>query len=258
MSDLLIVNAQNLDGLNGIKHGFFGRKGGTSSGIYSSLNCGFSSNDNPKNVKQNRQKICDFFGIELGNLLNPYQIHSNIAQYINEIFRKDGPRVEAFVTDNKGIAIGILTADCAPILFADEKNGIIGAAHAGWQGAFNGVIENTIDLMVEKGASLENIKAAIGPCIGQESYEVSQEYYDRFIEQSKDNKRFFKNGIEPNKYQFSLKAYCASRLKKAGVIDIDVLKHDTCALENDFFSNRRRNKAGESDYGRNISVIMLE
>ncbi|MBN8648129.1 MAG: peptidoglycan editing factor PgeF [Caulobacterales bacterium] len=258
MSELLIVGAQNLENLTGIKHGFFGRKGGTSTGIYASLNCGFSSNDNPKNVKQNRQKVCDYFGVELGNLLNPYQIHSNIAQYIDEPFRKDGPRVDAFVTGKKGIAIAILTADCAPVLFADEKNGIIGAAHAGWQGAFNGVLENTIDLMIEKGAMVENIKAAIGPCIDQESYEVSQEYYDRFIEQSQDNIQFFNDAIEPQKYQFSLKKYCASRLEKAGITNIEILKHDTCALENDFFSNRRRNKAGEPDYGRNISVIMLE
>ncbi len=258
MQNLEIVKAENLSKIETIKHGFFGRKGGVSSGIYASLNCGFGSNDEAKNVKKNRSLIAETFGIKLENLLNPYQIHSNIAQYITSSFKKDGPRVDAFVTDVPKLAISILTADCAPILFADEKNKIIGAAHAGWQGAFGSIIENTINLMVEKGAQIENIKAAIGPCIGQESYEVTQEYYDRFINDNAENSKFFKNGIENGKYQFSLKAYCASRLKKAGIIDIDILPHDTCKLEEDFFSNRRRNKAGEPDYGRNLSVIMID
>lgn len=258
MNQLEPFIAENLSSLNSIKHGFFGRKNGVSSGIYASLNCGYGSNDDAKNVKQNRKKIAEHFGIELENLLNPYQIHSNIAQYINEGFKKDGPRVDAFVTDRPKLAIAILTADCAPILFADYENKIIGAAHAGWQGAFSGIIESTINLMLEKGANISNIKAAIGPCIGQESYEVTQEYYDRFINADKNNSKFFKEGIEIGKYQFSLKAYCASRLKKAGIIDINVLPQDTCKLENDFFSNRRRNKLGEADYGRNLSVIMID
>lgn len=241
-----------------VSHGFFGRAGGDSKGIYEGLNCGFSSNDLPKHVKSNRLKVCDALGLAADNLINPYQIHSNICGLIDKPFRKDGPRMDAFVTKTKGLGIAILTADCTPILFADEQNGIIGAAHAGWQGALNGVIENTIHCMVENGGQLQNIKAAIGPCIGQSSYEVGQEFLDRFMETDLASQKFFQKGRSANKYQFDLKGFCVSRLELAGVSKIDILPHDTCAQNDDFFSNRRRNHANEPDYGRNISVIALK
>ncbi len=240
-----------------ISHGFFGRAGGVSQGIYEGLNCGFSSNDLPKNVKLNRLKVSDALGLASTSLINPYQIHSNICGFIEKPFRKDGPRMDAFVTRTKGLGIAILTADCTPILFADEENGVVGAAHAGWQGALSGIIENTIDCMVRNGANLEFIKAAIGPCIAQKSYEVSQDFYDRFIESDIENKLFFETGLVKGKFQFDLKKYCAKRLSNKGVAEIEILPHDTCSQKDDFFSNRRRNQLNETDYGRNISVIAI-
>lgn len=257
MSNLKPFFASNLASIPSIAHGFFGREGGVSDGIYASLNCGYGSNDIPKNVKENRRRVAKFFGLETGHLLNPYQIHSADAQYIDKPFPKDGPRCDAFVTDKKDLALGILTADCAPILFADTASGVIGAAHAGWQGALHGIIEATLDLMVEKGAKRENIFAAIGPCINQESYEVGPEYRDRFINSAKENAQFFITGND-DKFQFDLKSYCAHRLKNAGITNIETLPHDTCALEAEFHSNRRRNQKGEPDYGRNIGVIVLK
>lgn len=261
MANLKPFKAKNLE-ITGIKHGFFGREGGVSEGIYQGLNCGFGSNDVPSNVKKNRSFVAEYMGITRENLLNPYQIHSNIAGFIDTPFKKDGPRLDAFVTNNKDIAIAILTADCAPILFGDNINGVIGAAHAGWKGAFTGVIENTIKLMLEKGAKLNNISAAIGPCIEQCSYEVSQEYYDNFIEQSLDNSGFFAPRIHNDeliegKFLFNLKEYCQNRLLKSGIENIETLPNDTCAEEDAFFSNRRRTHRNEPDYGRNISVIKL-
>jgi polyphenol oxidase len=258
MSALKPKTATNLSNLNGIKHGFFGRQNGVSNGIYDSLNCGFGSNDDPKNVKQNRTLVAQYFGIDFSDLQNPYQIHSNLAYYINEPFKKDGQRVDAYVTDVPKLAIGILTADCGPILFADNINKVIGAAHSGWQGAFSGIIESTIALMLEKGAQLENIKVAIGPCIEQKSYEVGPEYFERFISSDAKNEQFFTPYGTEGKYLFALKQYCAMRLQNAGIKNIEILEHDTCTLEHEFFSNRRRTKAGEPDYGRNISVIMIE
>lgn len=242
---------------NKVKHGFFGRAGGVSSGIYEGLNCGFSSNDLPKNVKQNRILVANYLGIEYKNLINPYQVHSNICDIIDAPFAKDGPRMDAFVTKSSGLGIAILTADCTPILFADEENGIIGAAHAGWQGAIGGIIANTVKCMCDNGANKSNIKAVIGPCIAKPSYEISKEFYDRFIDEEKNNDSYFEKAKSEGKFYFDLKAYCANKLKMAGVTKIEILPHDTCALEDDFFSNRRRNHRNETDYGRNISVIAL-
>lgn len=241
-----------------LSHGFFGRRGGVSTGIYASLNCGFGSNDDPTNVKTNRQIVASQIGVAENQLVNPYQVHSALAQYIDKPFAGESPKVDALVTNVKGLALGILTADCAPILFADARAGVIGAAHAGWQGALGGVIEATIDLMANYGATPANIVAAIGPCIAQSSYEVGAEYYDRFVEANAANAQFFAQSAAPNKFLFDLKTFCAMRLAKAGISQIDVLPHDTCALETAYFSNRRRTKAGEPDYGRNISVIAIQ
>ncbi|KAF0113405.1 MAG: hypothetical protein FD128_1201 [Hyphomonadaceae bacterium] len=223
-----------------ISHGFFGRKGGTSSGIYSSLNCGFGSNDEPLNVAQNRAKVAANIGVAHRHLVNPYQIHSALAQYIDAPFTSESPKVDALVTKTNGLALAILTADCAPILFVDSVHSVIGAAHAGWQGALYGVIETTIDLMVKHGAQRESIKAAIGPCIAQSSYEVGVEYRDKFLAADGENSQFFTEAHAPDKYTFDLKAYCAMRLSNAGISQIDILPHDTCAMEKDYFSNRRR------------------
>lgn len=249
--------ADNLANAN-IKHGFFGRKGGVSTGIYSALNCGYGSADLPQNVDENRRLVAGYFGIERENLVGPYQIHSNICVIIDAP-PETSPKADAYVTNVPNLALGILTADCAPILFYDRVAKIIGAAHAGWQGAINGIIEATIAKMTALSGSVpQNIIAAIGPCIGKDSYEVGQEYFERFIGETQDNEVFF-TPIQSNeeKYLFDIKSYCATKLKLCGIKNIEILPHDTCAQEDDFFSNRRRNKRSEPDYGRNISAIML-
>ncbi len=249
--------AKNLT-LAGVKHGFFGSTGGVSSGIYSALNCGYGSDDLPQNVDENRSLVAGHFGIERENLIGPYQIHSNICVIIDAP-PETAPKADAYVTNVPNLALGILTADCAPILFYDAATKTIGAAHAGWQGAINGIIEATIGKMTELSGSVpQNIIAAIGPCIGKDSYEVGQEYFERFIGEAQENELFFTPINSKNeKYLFDLKSYCAAKLKACGVKNIEILPHDTCALEDDFFSNRRRNQRGEPDYGRNISTIML-
>ena len=249
--------AENLSAA-GIRHGFFGRKGGVSEGIYASLNCGYGSEDLSQNIDENRARVAGFFEIAPSQLVNPYQIHSNKCEYISAPSQSP-PKADAFVTDVPGLLLGILTADCAPILFYDPIARIVGAAHAGWQGAISGIIEATNGKMCEIGSRRENIIATIGPCIGKASYEVSEEYFEKFIAEAHDNTAFFTPN--PNiigKYFFDLKTYCASRIKNSGIKNIEILPHDTCALEDDFFSNRRRNKCGEPDYGRNISTIMLD
>lgn len=240
-----------------IKHGFFGRKGGVSSAIYSSLNCGYGSNDTIENVDKNRALIAQYFDIPPKQLINPYQIHSTKCNYI-DCAPQSVPQVDAYVTDVPLLAIGILTADCAPILFYDPVARVIGAAHAGWQGALYGVIEATIECMLGRGANSQNIIATIGPCIGQKSYEVGIEYQERFISIDPQSARYFATkGNEGEKFLFDLKGYCQQRLIAGGVKNIEVLEHDTCALEQDFFSNRRRTILNEPDYGRNLSAIML-
>lgn len=242
----------------GVKHGFFGRKGGVSAGLYDSLNCGYGSNDLMENVDENRGRVADFFELERKNLIGPYQIHSNVCIYIDKP-PSQAPKADAYVTDCEGIALGILTADCGPILFYDPIKKVIGAAHAGWQGAISGIIGETINIMCDIGNSEpKNIIAAIGPCIGQASYEIGQEFLERFLNETEANQIFFTpSGKNDDKYFFDIKAYCAAKLKQSSVQNIETLPHDTRALESDFFSNRRRNSRAEPDYGRNISAIRL-
>lgn len=242
--------------LGAARHGFFGRDGGASTGLYASLNAGPGSHDDPDAVAENRRRIGRHFGVGPERLVSVYQIHSANAVPVSGPWRGERPQADAMVTATPNLALCILAADCAPLLFADAHAGVIGAAHAGWKGALGGVIEATVAAMEQLGATRARIAAAIGPCIGQDSYEVGPEYETQFVAADAANARFFRAGAGDRR-QFDLKAYCAARLASARVTQIDILPHDTCALARNYFSNRRAVKQGEPDFGRNASVIML-
>jgi YfiH family protein len=242
--------------LAGVKHGFFGREGGVSSGIYASLNAGTGSNDDPANVLENRRRIAAAFGIERNHLTGVHQVHSPTAVFIDASWPGDRPRADALVTTTPNLAISILTADCTPILFADRDAGVIGAAHAGWRGAIGGVIENTVRLMEENGAERGRIAAAIGPCIHQSSYEVGPEFEAEFTAADASFARFFVPGAG-DRFHFDLPGFCASRLEAADIAQIETLPLDTYAESTRLHSHRRSVHEKAGDYGRNCSVIML-
>ena len=241
-----------------ISHGFFGSQGGVSTGLYTSLNAGAGSADQPEAVAENRGRIAAAIGAASPDaLISCYQHHSA------KVVRLGGPEpqvslsADAMVTNTAGLALAILTADCVPILFADEKAGVIGAAHSGWKGAIGGIGSNTVDAMEELGADRSQICAAIGPCIGQASYEVGPEFRETFLSHNSASDRFFAKG-QADRFQFDIQGFVHAQLVRAGLSRIDVIAHDTCALANQYFSNRRRNHQGLADYGRNASVIMLK
>jgi len=238
-----------------IKHGFFSRNGGVSTGVYASLNCGLGSHDAPENVAENRKRVAQYFGAQPEQLYSLRQIHSTKVVTIEQAGMQL-PEADAMVTNQPDILLGILTADCAPVMFADSKQKIIGVAHAGWPGAFKGILEATIQAMEQLGSNISDIHACIGPCIAQSSYEVGAEFYDRFVQESAQYKEFFLPS-NPEKFHFDLKAFIVSRLAKAGISNINMLANDTCAEENLFFSYRYNTLRGEKKYGRQISVIGL-
>ena len=247
-----------LAGLVRIRHGFFGRAGGVSEGVYASLNCGFGSGDEPERVAENRARAARRADVDPAGLLTLYQTHSPRVAVVETPWRReDAPQVDAMVTTQPGLALGILTADCAPVLFADVDAGVIGAAHAGWRGALDGVLEATLAEMRRHGAAPERTVAAIGPCIQQASYEVGPEFRARFVAADAGNARFFAAGARAGHYQFDLPGYVAARLAGAGLIRIERLDRDTCAEAENFFSYRRNTLEGRRDYGRNISLIAL-
>ena len=243
-----------LAGLKGVRHGFFGRKGGVSSGLYASLNAGPGSNDDPAAVAQNRELIRQAMGAEA--LLSCHQVHSPNVVHVTEAWNDTRPEADAMVTAVPGLALCILTADCTPVLFADAEAGVIGAAHAGWKGALGGVLESVVALMTELGARPGRIRAAIGPTIAQASYEVGPEFRDTFLEASPASEGLFVAG-KGDRFHFDLPAYCGASLAAMGIGHVADLAIDTCAVEDGYFSNRRRNHRGEADYGRNASVIVL-
>jgi YfiH family protein len=259
------LTAQGLD-VPGIAHGFFGREGGVSTGLYESLNCGPGSGDDPNSVAENRRMATAALAlqtIEDVRLVSLSQIHSAIVHILPQ---QDGasqsrPQGDAMVTATPGLALGILTADCAPVLLADPQAKVIGAAHAGWKGALGkdggGVLEAALDAMEKLGASRNRIRAAIGPCISQDNYEVGWEFRDRFLEQGLAHRRFFVPSAKEGHYRFDLAGYAAHRLTAAGIESVETLGVCTYPPENGFFSFRRTTHAGESDYGRQISVIVL-
>jgi YfiH family protein len=242
--------------LEGVPHGFLGRRGGVSVGLVAGLNAGLGSDDDPAAIAENRARAANAV-LPAARLVGLYQIHSAICVTVNESWDDaDRPEADAMVTDRRGLLLGILTADCAPLLLADRTAGVIGAAHSGWKGALGGVTDAAIAAMEALGASRARIAAAIGPCIGQASYEVDDAFRERFANAASDNVRFFGAG-RPGHWQFDLESYVASRLESAGIGQVERLGHDTLTAPERFYSYRRASLAGEPAYGRQISLIGL-
>jgi polyphenol oxidase len=258
MSDIVYLQDEGLAALKSVRHGFFTRNGGVSEGLYASLNLGAGSDDAPAHVAENTRRVAEAMEVPSSHLATLYQCHSKRVVTLTEpLPAGDKPQADAMVTATPGIALGILTADCAPVLLADAKAGVIGACHAGWKGAIQNIMLETLMAMEALGAQRERIVAAVGPCIGQESYEVSQDFHDAFVAEAVANILFFEQGEREGHYLFDLPAYVRHTLQLCGVAQANVLAKDTCLLENAFFSNRRRNLRGEADYGRQVSVIVL-
>lgn len=245
------------DQTGGIRHGFFTREGGVSQGIYASLNCGLGSMDAREAVLENRARIAGRLGAAEGRLLTVHQVHSPIAVIAEEPWPSAAPKADAIVTRTPGLAVGALSADCAPVLLADRQARVVAAAHAGWRGAIGGVIEATLETMERLGAQRGRISAVIGPTIGQDAYEVGREFRTTFEEEDSANAAYFKTGADEAHFQFDLPAYCLKRLKRAGVKQCESLNLCTYANESLFFSYRRSSHAREPDYGRQISAIVI-
>lgn len=256
MTDLPVLTSPLLD-LRGIRHAFFTRNGGVSSGVYDSLNVGRGSKDAPADVVENRRRAAAHFGIEPGALNTCYQIHSAIALVADQPWGEGRPEADGVVTGRAGLACGALAADCAPILLADPKAGVVGAAHAGWKGALGGIAGATVRKMESIGAKPADIVAVVGPCIGPASYEVGLEFRDAFTAADAANDRFFSAAQASDKRMFDLPAYVLHSLRQAGVETCEWIGRDTCAEEDQFFSNRRAFKRGEPDFGRLLSAIAL-
>lgn len=237
------------------RHGFFTRKGGASSGIFAGLNCGTGSSDQAEIVAINRGRVADAMGLGVEALVSVHQVHSPDVVTVTAPLA-DRPRADAMVTATPGLALAVLTADCQPVLFADAKAGVIGAAHAGWKGARDGVMEATLDAMEALGAQRRQVTAVIGPCISQTAYEVGQEFFESLTDEAPDARRFFVNG-NGDRYLFDLPSYGLWRLREAGVGHADWTRHCTYRDPARFYSYRRTTHAGEADYGRQISVIRL-
>ncbi len=243
--------------LDGTVHGFLGRRGGVSRGELAGLNVGYGSNDDRAAIDENRRLAVDAL-LPGASLVTVHQIHSAETVYARQPWAHDQrPRADAIVTDRPDLLLGILTADCAPVLLADAEAGVVGAAHAGWRGALAGVTESTVAAMERLGARREKIHAAVGPCIAQPSYEVDPAFRDRFVEASADNQRFFVSG-PAGKPHFGLEAYVVSRLVAAGIGEVEALHLDTYAAADRFYSFRRATHCGEADYGRQLSAIALK
>jgi YfiH family protein len=254
-----MIQAETLRDCPRVRHGFFTRQGGVSAGIYASLNCGYGSSDQAANVTENRRRAVALIGLPLEALATTYQIHSADVVDVTQPWPLDArPRVDAMVTTQPGVALGIGTADCAPVLLADPAAGVIGAAHAGWRGAVTGVVEAVVRSMVERGAQPARMHAAVGPCIAQASYEVGPEFPQPFQQQDPENSRFFVPSKRAGHFMFDLPGYVVSRLRRLGISAAASVARDTCAEADMFFSYRRMTLAGEKDYGRGLSVIALE
>ncbi len=246
-------------GANGrlIVHGFFNRVGGVSAGIYEGLNVGSGSHDNPEHVQQNRDRVASYLGVKPDHLITVHQVHSADVVTVTEPLVSPRPKADAMVTNVPGLALGALTADCGPILFADHQAGVIGAAHAGWRGALNGVLENTIEAMINLGAVRENIVAVLGPCIGPQNYEVGSEFREQFLLKNPKYSEYFSPSDKSGHYMFDLWNFILDRLKLTGV-KADSLAQCTYANEQLFFSYRRTTHRGEPDYGRQIAAIAIK
>ena len=251
-----MIKSKNLKKIKNLKHGFFNRNGGKSDYIYKSLNCGPGSKDAPSNVTKNLQivkkKICS----SAEDIFLLHQVHSNKFVFIDKKYkRKKKPKADAVITDQKNLPIAVLTADCVPILICDHKKRMIAAIHAGWKGAYKNIIEKVIKFMIKKGCNSKNIIASIGPAISVKNYEVQEDFKKKFIKKNNRNFKYFKKN--KGKLYFDLIEYVYELLLKNKIKKVDIIKIDTFDIKNKFFSARRALSLNHDDYGRNISIIML-
>ena len=255
-----MFKATNLSKLNGIRHCFFSRLGGISvdNGLRG-LNCGFGSGDNFEYVEQNRKIALKYLGVPDRDLVTTFQVHSSIAVRVKKAWqREQSPEADAMVSDSKDVVLGVLTADCAPVLFADSKAGVVGAAHAGWRGARAGILKHCLEEMLGLGANMANICAAVGPCIAQESYEIGPEFQKAFVDDNAENKKFFLPAERMNHFKFDLTGYVENCLFDLGIDSVEGLRIDTFSQPELFYSYRRCNLDNTSSYGRLLSAIMVE
>jgi len=257
MSALAPLSSPLLDALPGVRHAFFTREGGVSTGIYASLNVGRGSKDEAVDVAENRLRAAGWFSVPPGSLLTCYQIHSATVMIADHPWGNERPEADGVVTATPGLVCGALAADCAPILLADPEARVVAAVHAGWRGALAGVAESAVEAMVGQGAEAGRITAAVGPCIGPWSYEVGMDFLQAFQAKDPAHERFFSPGARLDKRQFDLPAFVLSRLAAAGVERAEWIGRDTYADEALFFSNRRAVHRSEGDYGRLLSAIAL-
>ena len=253
-----MIKSKKLSKFTHIKHGFFNKKGGKSKGIYKSLNCGIGSSDSKKNVKNNLNIVCKKINCYYKKLILLKQIHSNKFYFIKKNFKFNNKKLngDALITNVKNIALGVLTADCVPILIYDKYLKIISIIHAGWKGAYIGIVKKVIKFLINNGSNSRDLIAVIGPSISQKNYEIQKDFKDKFLKKDKKNKIFFK--FIKNKTYFSLNKYIYSQLKKLGVNNLEIINKDTFDPKNNFFSARRSIHDKENDYGRNISIIMIK
>ena len=250
-----MIKSKLISKYQNISHGFFNKSGGFSNGIYKSLNCGIGSGDKKQNINKNLKKVCNKISCSKNKLVLLNQIHSNKVFSINKIPKKK-PIGDALITSKNKFALGILTADCAPIFLFDPKMKIIAAIHAGWKGAYKKIVYKTIDDLKKKGSNIRDLVAVIGPCISKYKYEVKKDFLKKFTNQNKKNIRFFI--FKEKKIFFSLNEYIKNQLKNIGIINIEIINKDTYLKKNNFFSHRRALRNKYNDYGRNISVIMIK
>ena len=252
-----MIKSKKLLKFQQINHGFFDKKGGKSTGIYKSLNCGVGSSDSKKNVLNNLKIVCKKINCSSKNLVLLNQIHSNKFYFINKNykFKKKKLNGDALITNVKKIALGVLAADCVPVLIYDKNLKIISAIHAGWKGVYKEIIKKVVKFFIKKGSNTKNLVAVIGPSISEKSYEVQKNFKDKFLKKDKQSKFFFK--IRKNKTYFGLNKYVYYHLKKLGIKNLEIIKKNTFDPKNNFFSARRSIQNKENDYGRNISVIMI-
>jgi YfiH family protein len=255
MSTLPVFTSDLLD-VSGVRHAFFTRQGGVSGGIYDSLNVGLGSKDDTDAVRENRRRCAAHFGRDA--IVTVYQVHSPDALVAEGPWSGEAPQADAVVSATPGVVCGALAADCAPVLLVDPDARIVAAAHAGWKGALTGVVAAAVARMEGLGADRGRIRAAVGPCIGPQSYEVGLEFLERFVAEDAAHAAFFAPGDSPDKRLFDLPSFVLGRLRAAGVETCEWIGHDTCAEDALFFSNRRAFKRAEPDYGRLLSAIVLD
>ena len=252
-----MIKSKKLSKFKNIQHAFFNRLGGKSTGIFKSLNCGKGSSDSKKNIMKNLKTVSNKINAKSNKIVLLNQVHSNKFYYIDKDSKLNNNKFngDALITNKKKLPIAVLTADCAPILIHDEDKEMIAAIHAGWKGAYKGIVKKVVKFMIKKGCSPQNITVAIGPCISGHNYEVKEDFKKKFVNKDKNNIIFFKKNKNNN--YFNLNKYIYFQLKSLNIKKIDIINKDTFNAKNNFFSARRSISRNENDYGRNISIIMI-